>query len=82
MLVAENPGAFEANPALPKASQEFLAGGGYLVDQSGKAGTQTLERWTAYSKFLYDQKLLTDKAGKPLTAPPDFAALFTTDFLP
>src|SRR6185369_8112879 len=25
MLVAENPGAFDANPDLPKASQEFLA---------------------------------------------------------
>jgi ABC-type nitrate/sulfonate/bicarbonate transport system substrate-binding protein len=82
MLVAENPGAFDANPALPKASQEFLAGGGYLVDETGKAGAQTLQRWTDYSKFLYDQKLLADKAGKPLTAPPDYATLFTNDFLP
>ncbi len=82
MLVAENPGAFDANPALPKASQEFLASGGYLVDDTGKAGTQTLQRWTDYSKFLYDQKLLADKDGKPLTAPPDYAALFTNDFLP
>jgi ABC-type nitrate/sulfonate/bicarbonate transport system substrate-binding protein len=82
MLVAENPGAFDANPALPKASQEFLAQGGYLVDGTGKAGPQTLQRWTDYSKFLYDQKLLADRNGKPLTAPPDYAALFTNDFLP
>ena len=34
--------------------------GGYLVDASGKVGTQTLERWTGYSKFLYDQGLLAD----------------------
>jgi ABC-type nitrate/sulfonate/bicarbonate transport system substrate-binding protein len=82
MLVAENPGVFDANPALPKASQEFLASGGYLLDDAGKAGTQTLERWTAYSKFLYDQNLLTDAAGKPLARPPDYASLFTNDFLP
>jgi len=25
---------------------------------------------------------LADKDGKPLTAPPDYAALFTNDFLP
>ena len=80
-LVAENPGVFDANPALPKASQEFLAKGGYLLDANGTAGTQTLERWTAYSKFLFDQKLLTDAAGKPLTAAPDYARLFTNDFL-
>ena len=46
------------------------------------SATQTLERWTAYSKFLYDQELLTDPNGKPLTAPPDYASLFTNDFLP
>ena len=73
MLVAENPGVFDANPDLPNASQKFLALGGYLVDESGTAGTQTLERWTAYSKFLYDQGLLADADGHPLTAPLDYA---------
>ena len=82
VLVSENRGAFDANPDLPRASQEFLASGGYLVDGTGRAGTQTLERWTAYSKFLYDQKLLTDKDGKPLTTELDYSRLFTNDFLP
>jgi len=71
MLVAENAGAFDANPDLPKASQEFLASGGYLVDAAGMAGTQTLAEWTAYSKFLFDQGLLTDANGKKLTKPLD-----------
>jgi NitT/TauT family transport system substrate-binding protein len=82
MLIDENPGAFEANPALPKASAEFLSRGGYYVDSSGRVGTQTLERWEGYSGFLYDQGLLVDAAGKPLTVPLDYEALFTNDFLP
>jgi ABC-type nitrate/sulfonate/bicarbonate transport system substrate-binding protein len=82
MLVSENPGAFDANPDLPKASQEFLAKGGYLVDSSGTFGRQTLERWTGYSRFLFEQGLLVDGAGKPLARPLDYATLFTNDFLP
>ena len=30
-------------------------------------------QWTGYSAFLYDQGLLADADGKPLTAPPDYA---------
>lgn len=82
ILVEENPGVFDANPALPKASAEFLADGRYYTDPSGKVGPQTLDRWQGYSGFLYDQGLLVDADGKPLTTPPDYAALFTNDFLP
>jgi ABC-type nitrate/sulfonate/bicarbonate transport system substrate-binding protein len=81
ILVSENRGVFDANKDLPKASQEFLADGKYLVDATGTFGTQTIERWTAYSKFLYDQGLLA-KGGKPLASPPDYGRLFTNDFLP
>jgi ABC-type nitrate/sulfonate/bicarbonate transport system substrate-binding protein len=82
ILVSENPGVFDANKDLPKASQEFLDQGGYLLDAQGRFGSQTLERWTAYSKFLYDQGLLADAAGKPLAQPLDYGRLFTNDFLP
>jgi ABC-type nitrate/sulfonate/bicarbonate transport system substrate-binding protein len=82
ILVSENPGVFDANKDLPKASQEFLDQGHYLVDADGVFGTQTLERWTGYSKFLDDQGLLVDAAGKPLPAHLDYATLFTNDFLP
>jgi NitT/TauT family transport system substrate-binding protein len=52
------------------------------VDEAGHVGTQTLERWQGYSGFLYEQGLLVDAAGKKLTVPPDYAALFSNDFLP
>ena len=82
LLVSENPGVFDANKELPQASQRFLDEGGYLVDAGGAFGTQTLERWTAYSAFLFDQGLLVDSAGKPLPTALDYGRLFTNDFLP
>jgi len=82
ILVTQNPGVFDANKQLPLDSARFLASGGYYVDAAGKVGTQTLAEWTGYSKFLYDKGLLTDAAGKPVTAEPDYASLFTTEFLP
>ena len=82
ILVAENPGVFDANKELPAASQEFLVRGGYLIDASGRFGTQTLERWQGYSDFLYREGLLADGNGKPLAKPLDYARLFTNDFLP
>jgi ABC-type nitrate/sulfonate/bicarbonate transport system substrate-binding protein len=81
LLVKQNPGVFDANPDLPKVSQEFLSTGRYLVDADGTVGRQTLAEWQGYSGFLYDQKLLTGPDGKPLKAPPDYSALFTNDFL-
>jgi ABC-type nitrate/sulfonate/bicarbonate transport system substrate-binding protein len=82
ILISENPGVFDANKQLPVASQQYLVDQGYLLDASGKFGTQTLERWQGYSSYLYDQGLLVDGAGKPLTSPPDYSSLFTDDFLP
>jgi ABC-type nitrate/sulfonate/bicarbonate transport system substrate-binding protein len=82
ILIAQNPGVFDANPDLPLASARYLAQQGLLVDANGKAGSQTLEKWSGYSAFLYDQGLLVDEAGKPLASAPDYASLFTNDFLP
>lgn len=82
VLVDKNPGVFEGNPQLPKASAEFMAAEGLLVDEDGKVGRQTLEQWTAYSKFLFDQGLLAGPDGQALGTEPDYAALFTNAFLP
>lgn len=82
ILIEENPGVFDANPNLPLASARFLAEGRYYVDEQARVGAQTLEQWQGYSGFLYDQGLLYDADGERLTEPPDYAALFTNDFLP
>ena len=82
ILIDENPGAFDANSDLPLASARFLAEGDYLDTPEGVVGVQTLERWQAYSGFLYEQGLLVDAAGAPLTEPLDYSRLFTNDFLP
>ena len=82
ILIAQNPGVFDSNKQLPVDSARFLAAGHYYTDVNGNVGTQTLAQWTGYSKFLYDQGLLTGPDGKPLAAPPDYASLFTTEFLP
>lgn len=82
LLVAQNPGVFDGNPALPLESQKFLASGGYLRDEGGAVGRQTLAKWQGYSGFLFDQGLLAGPDGKPLAKAPDYGALFTNDFLP
>jgi len=82
ILVSANPGVFDSNPALPKASAEFIASKGLLVNAVGQVGRQTLAEWIGYSRFLYEQGLLTDASGAAVTTPPDYASLFTNDFLP
>lgn len=82
ILVQENPGVFDANTELPLVSSRFMSENGLLVDAAGRVGIQTLEEWTGYSSFLYEQGLLTGPDGRPLAAAPDYASLFTNDLLP
>ena len=65
----------------PRASDSSPTGG-FLRDATGAVGRQTLARWQGYSGFLFEQGLLAGPDGKPLTAAPDYGALFTNDFLP
>ncbi len=81
-LIGENPGVFDANPELPRASARLLASDGFYVDVDGRVGRQTLEQWQGYSGFLYEEGLLVDAEGEPLAEPPDYGSLFTNDFLP
>ncbi len=80
-LIAQNPGVFDANTALPLDSARFLAGHG-LYGTPGAVGQQTAEQWQRFSGFLYDTGLLAGPDGKPLATRPDFRTYFSNDYLP
>ncbi len=79
LLTDANPGAF-TEPELVTRSQEMLAAS-YLRDESGRVGTQTLQKWEGYSGWVFDTGALTGPDGAPLTTRPDFASWFTNDYL-
>lgn len=81
-LIAANPGVYEADPGLPLASQVFLVEGAYLVDDAGRVGAQTREMWAGYTRFLFDQGLLTGPDGAPLDEAPDPSSLYTDELVP
>jgi ABC-type nitrate/sulfonate/bicarbonate transport system substrate-binding protein len=77
LLMAANPGAF-ADEELVRRSQEMLSAR-YLRDERGEVGTQTLQRWSGFSGFLFDAGVLTGEDGAPLSTRPDFATWFRDD---
>ena len=56
-----------------------LLGAEYYLDADGRWGSQTLERWTGYTRWLYEAGLLSDADGDPLSAAPDYAAMYTDE---
>jgi ABC-type nitrate/sulfonate/bicarbonate transport system substrate-binding protein len=80
LLIAANPKGTFSNPDLVYKSQEYLSP--RYKEGSDKWGVQTLKAWTDYPKFMYDNKLLLDDAGKPLTKELDYPKLFSNEFLP
>lgn len=79
LLEKANPGAFP-EPELVARSAQMLSER-YLRDESGKVGTQTLEKWTGFSGFLIDTGTVTAQDGRPLGGRPVFASWFTNDYL-
>ena len=79
LLIDANPGAFTDEPLI-KESQQMLSDK-FMKDSSGKVGTQTLEQWTGYSRFLFQHGVLVDESGKPLTTEPDWSTYFTNEYL-
>ncbi|MFD4369671.1 ABC transporter substrate-binding protein [Rhodococcus sp. NPDC058521] len=79
-VIAANPGAF-TDEDLVYESQRMLSAD-YMRDDTGRVGPQTVEKWTGYSKFLFDHGLLTGPDGAPLDAEPDWSTFFTNDYLP
>ena len=79
LLEDANPGAF-TEPELVTRSQQMLSER-YLRDESGKVGTQTLEKWQGYSGWVFDTGALTGPDGAPLGQRPDFATWFSNEYL-
>lgn len=69
-----------SNGELVVRSAELLAAEYYLAPD-GRWGGQTLAQWSGYPSWLYANGLLLDENGDPLSAPPDYAAHFTTALL-
>ncbi|MFC9659689.1 ABC transporter substrate-binding protein [Nocardia sp. NPDC127606] len=78
-LIDANPGAFN-DEKLVFDSQRMLAEQ-FMKDPNGRVGTQTVEQWSANSRFLYRSGLLNGPDGKPLTTEPDWSTYFTDDYL-
>ncbi|AOW94858.1 ABC transporter permease [Rhodococcus sp. WMMA185] len=79
MLVDANPGAF-TDDRLVLESQDMLSSE-YMLDDSGRVGTQTAEKWSGYSGFLFENGLLAGPDGMPLTTEPDWSTYFTNEYL-
>jgi ABC-type nitrate/sulfonate/bicarbonate transport system substrate-binding protein len=78
ILIDANPGAFTEEELVVK-SQEMLASE-YMLDENGKFGTQTDAGWSAFSEYLFEQGLLVDENGAPLTAAPAVSSFYTTEY--
>lgn len=80
LLIAANPKGTFSDPELVYESQAYLSPL-YQAD-APKWGQQTLQSWTGYQKFLFDNGVLQDANGKPLSKELDYTQLFTNNFLP
>lgn len=68
------------DPELVYASARLLADDYYLASD-GRWGSQTLSQWSGYPGWLYENGLLTDDEGDPLSSEPDWSAHFDTEII-
>ena len=80
VLVDANADTLADARALARGSSELLATQ-YMLDDYGNFGTQTLQLWTDFPKFLFEIGALADENGDPLAAEPDYAQFFTNAYL-
>jgi ABC-type nitrate/sulfonate/bicarbonate transport system substrate-binding protein len=78
-VIDANPGMF-TDEKLVFESQEMLAAK-YMKDSSGTVGGQDLDKWSEYSKFLYENDVLVDEGGNALGSEPDWSTYFTDEYL-
>ncbi len=80
ILIAETAGMLP-NPALIHASMEALVAGGYLQEPEEPVGLIDDEKMVSINRFLFDENILRDESGIPLSATPDMSTWFTNRYL-
>ena len=81
LLVKAAPAGTFADSTLPRASQKYLAP--FYKGNQAHWGTQTLDYWTNFPKFIASTGLLKTAEGKVVRPEDiDFSGLFTNDYLP
>ena len=81
LLVKGAPAGTFADSKLPRESQKYLVP--YFKAEGQSWGAQTLEKWTAYPRFMAETGLLKNSDGKVVKPEElDYAAMFTNDYLP
>jgi ABC-type nitrate/sulfonate/bicarbonate transport system substrate-binding protein len=81
LLVKGAPAGTFADATLPRESQKYLAP--FFKGSQAKWGTQTLEYWTNFPKFIASTGLLKTGDGKVVKPEDiDYGGLFTNDYLP
>ncbi|HUP26988.1 MAG TPA: ABC transporter substrate-binding protein [Chloroflexia bacterium] len=81
LLFKGAPAGTFADETFPRESQAYLAP--YFKGDQPHWGTQTLDKWTAFPKFIAGTGLLKTSDGKAVKPEDiDYSALFTNEFLP
>ncbi|WP_411891438.1 ABC transporter substrate-binding protein [Yoonia sp. SDW83-1] len=80
ILIAETAGMLP-NPALVHASMEALVAGGYLQEPGEPVGVIDDEKMESINRFLFDENILRDESGMPLSTIPDVSNWFTNKYL-
>jgi NitT/TauT family transport system substrate-binding protein len=64
-------------------SQQYLSTRGLYLDEEGRWGRMSHSRWAAFVDWLFQNNLITDRAGQVLSRDSvDVSNLFTNDLLP
>lgn len=81
LLIAADPDNLGTAQELVRRSAEMMASEGYFVADGRPIGSADPAAWAEFGKFLFDNGILTDASGNPLTEEPDWSAYYTDELL-
>ena len=80
LLIQANPDELGAAKELVHESAKLMAEDGYLVSPERPIGAVDEDAWAEFGRFLFEQKLLVDKSGKPVSQEPDWSEYYTNEY--